>query len=91
MADKTHHETTLSRSDTAAYVQSLGSNLADESQSWTVPVGNKEIEVHPQSNINLETTVDERSRLLGDDLTEVTVKLKWKESGESNEGGESGR
>jgi amphi-Trp domain-containing protein len=91
MADKTHHEQTLSRSDAGAYVRSLGSTLAEEAGSWTVPVGNKDVEVRPDSKINVETTVDERSRLLGDDITEVIIKLRWKESDESNTGGEQGR
>jgi len=87
MADKTHHETSLSRSDAGNYLQSLGVELGDEASSWTVPVGNKDVETQPGSTLDIETTVDERSRLMGDDITEVTIQLSWKESGESAEGG----
>ena len=89
MADKTHDETTLSRSEAAEHLRSLGIDLADDPEAWTVPVGNKTVETHPGPDLTVETTVDERSRLLGDDLTEVTIKLSWKESGEAVEGGES--
>jgi len=89
MADKTNHEATLSRSDAAEYLRSLGSGLGEERQSWTVPVGNKTVDVHPGAEISVETTVDERSRLLGDDITEVTIQLSWKEGGESTEGGDA--
>jgi len=88
MAEKTHHETTLSRSDAAEYLQSLGIDLSGETQSWVVPVGNKDVEVQPERELNVETTVDERSRLLGDDITEVTIQLRWKEH-EQSAGGES--
>lgn len=88
MADKTHHETSLSRSDAANYLRSLSVELGDEASSWTVPVGNKDVEIHPDSTLDIETTVDERSRLMGDDLTEVTIQLRWKESGESTDGGD---
>jgi len=88
MADKTHNETTLSRADAAEYLRSLGATLGDENRSWTVPVGNKRVEVHPDSEVTVETTIDERSRMLGDDITSVTVDLRWKESGESATGGE---
>ena len=87
MADKTHHETTLSRSDAGDLLHSLGVDLGDEAHSWTVPVGNKDVETRPGSSLDVETTVDERSRLMGDDITEVTIQLSWKESGESAEGG----
>lgn len=87
MADKTHNETTLSRGDAAEYLQSLGVDLSEEGR-WTIPVGNKRVETDPGSEITVETTVDERSRLLGDDLTSVTVDLRWKASGESAEGGD---
>ncbi len=87
MADKTHHETSLSRSDAANYLRSLGVELGDEAGSWTVPVGNKDVETQPGSTLDVETTVDERSRLMGDDITEVTIQLRWKESGESADGG----
>lgn len=86
MAEKTHHETTLSRSDAAEFLQSLGTDLSSEAQSWIVPVGNKDIEVHPDAHLNMETTVDERSRLLGDDITEITVQFRWKEQEESARG-----
>lgn len=85
MADKTHHETMLSRSDAAEYIESLGHGLGDDGQSWTVPVGNKRVDIQPASELSVETTVDERSRLLGDDITEVTVHLSWTDSGESTE------
>ena len=88
MADKTHNETTLSRADAAEYLRSLGATLAGESGSWTVPVGNKRVEIQPDDEITVETTVDERSRMLGDDITSTTVELRWKESGESAEGGD---
>lgn len=91
MADKTNHETTLSRSDAAEYLQSLGVGLGDEQQSWIVPVGNKTVDINPGSEVTVETTVDERSRMLGDDLTEVTVQLRWKDDGGSTEGGEAER
>ncbi|WP_253738016.1 amphi-Trp domain-containing protein [Halohasta salina] len=83
MAEKTHHETTLSQSEAAAYLQTLGNDLAAESGSWLVPVGNKEVTVHPDTQLDLEATVDERSRLLGDDITEVTVQLRWTDREES--------
>jgi len=83
MAEKTHDETTLSRSEAAEYLRTLGIDLAAESGPWTVTVGNKEVAVHPDSQLDLETTVEERSRLLGDDITEVTVQLRWKDRGES--------
>lgn len=89
MADKTHHEATLSRSDAAEHIRSLGVDLGDETELWTIPVGNKTVEVHPGSELDVETTVDERSRLIGDDLTEVTIQLSWKEADESTEGGGS--
>ena len=89
MADKTHHETMLSRSDAAEFMQSLGVGLGEGRQSWTVPVGNKTVDVQPAPELSVETTVDERSRLLGDDITEVTIQLSWKESGESTEGGDA--
>lgn len=88
MADKTHHEATLSRSDAGAYLRSLGVELGDEASSWTVPVGNKDVETQPDSTLDVETTVEERSRLMGDDITEVTLQLKWKQSGEPAEGGD---
>lgn len=91
MADKTHHETMLSRSDAAEYIQSLGVGLGDGHQSWTVPVGNKRVDVQPAAELSVETTVDERSRLLGDDITEVTIHLSWTDSGESAAGGEPER
>ncbi|MFO7832737.1 MAG: amphi-Trp domain-containing protein [Halohasta sp.] len=86
MAEKTHHETTLSRSEAAEYLQTLGSDLAADSGSWVVPVGNKEVTVHPDTQLDLEATVDERSRLLGDDITEVTIQLQWKDHEESADG-----
>ena len=85
MADKTHHETTLSRSDAASYLQSLSAELGDEASSWTVPVGNKDVETQPNSTLSMETTVDERSRLMGNDITEVTIQLSWKEAEKSTE------
>ena len=88
MADKTQNETTLSQSDAAEYLRSLGVGLADESRLWTVPVGNKRVEIHPGSELTVETTVDERSRMLGDNLTAVTIELRWKESDESAQGGD---
>ena len=88
MADKTHTETTLSRSDAAEQLRSLGTGLADDSQPWTVPVGNKRVTVHPSEQLTVETTVDERSRMLGDDITAVTIELRWKESGDSTVGGD---
>ena len=89
MADKTHHETMLSRSEAAEYIESLGVGLGEGRQSWTVPVGNKRVDIQPASELSVETTVDERSRLLGDDITEVTIHLSWTDSGEPTEGGES--
>jgi len=86
MADKTHHETMLSRADAAEYIRSLGVGLGDDGQSWTVPVGNKRVDIRPASELSVETTVDERSRLLGDDITEVTVHLSWTDSDDSTEG-----
>ena len=86
MADKTHHETMLSRSDAAEYIESLGTTLGEDRQSWTVPVGNKRVDIQPASELSVETTVDERSRLLGDDITEVTVHLSWTDSDNSTEG-----
>jgi amphi-Trp domain-containing protein len=88
MADKTHNESTLSRADAAEYLRSLGATLGDEAGSWTVPVGNKRVETHPGDELTVETTVDERSRMLGDDITSTTIELSWKESGESAEGGD---
>ena len=88
MAEKTHHETMLSRSEAADYLQELGSDLASESGSWTVTVGNKDVTVRPDAQLKLEATVDERSRLLGDDITEVTVQLRWTDGGESAGGEE---
>ena len=82
MADKTHHETTLSQSDAGDYLQSLGVELGAETHSWTIPVGNKTVETQPDSTLNVEMTVDERSRLMGDDVTEVTIQLSWNESDE---------
>ena len=91
MADKTHDETMLSRSDAAEYIESLGVGLGDSQQSWTVPVGNKRVDIQPASELSVETTVDERSRLLGDDITEVTIHLSWTDSGESTEGDDAER
>ncbi len=85
MADKTHHETTLSRSDAGEYLRSLGVGLGDKADAWTVPVGNKTVETHPDSTLDLEMTVDERSRLMGNDVTEVTVQLSWNEREDSPE------
>lgn len=85
MADKTHHETTLSRSDAGDYLRSLGVDLSDEARSWTVPVGNKAVETRPESDIDVETTINERSRLMGDDITEVTIQLSWNERDEPGE------
>jgi len=89
MADKTHHETTLSRSDAGEFLRSLGVELAEKSHAWTVPVGNKAVETRPDSSLDVETTVDERSRLMGKDVTEVTIQLSWNERDESPE--EDGR
>ncbi|MFD1641153.1 amphi-Trp domain-containing protein [Halohasta litorea] len=89
MADKTNHETTLSRSDAAEYLQSLGVGLGDDRESWIVPVGNKTVDVTPGRELTVETTVDERSRMLGDDITEVTIQLSWTDGSESSEGGEA--
>ncbi len=83
MADKTQHETTLSRSDAGDFLHSLGVDLGDESQFWTVPVGNKTVETQPDSSLDVETTVAERSRLMGDDITEVTIQLSWNEGDKS--------
>lgn len=91
MADKTHHETMLSRSDAAEYIRSLGAGLGEGQRSWTLPVGNKRVDVQPAAELSVETTVDERSRLLGDDITEVTIQLSWKDSGDAAEGGDSER
>ena len=85
MADKTHHETTLSRSDAGDYLRSLGVELGDESHSWTVPVGNKDVETQPDSPLDVETIVNERSRLMGNDVTEVTIQLSWNERDEPEE------
>jgi len=85
MADKTHHENTLSRSDAADFLRSLGVTLGDNTHSWTVPVGNKAVETQPDSTLDVETTVDERSRLMGDDITEVTIQLSWNERDEPAE------
>jgi len=85
MADKTHNETSLSRSDAANYLRSLSAELGNTGQSWTVPIGNKTVETQPSSTLDMETTVDERSRLMGDDITEVTIQLRWNESGEPTE------
>jgi len=85
MADKTHHETALSRPEAAAYLRSLGAELDDTGRPWTVPVGNKTVETRPSSTVDLETTVDERSRLMGDDITEVTIQLRWNETDEPTE------
>jgi len=82
MADKTQHETTLSRSDAGDYLRSLGVDLGDKTHSWTVPVGNKTVETQPDSSLDIETTVEERSRLMGDDITEVTIQLSWNEGDE---------
>ena len=85
MADKTHHETTLSRSEASEYLRSLGADLGEINQSWTVPVGNKTVETQPGSTLDIETTVDERSPLMGDDITDVIIKLSWKEIDEPPE------
>ena len=85
MADKTHHETTLSRSEAGNYLRSLGVDLGDKTQFWTVPVGNKTVETRPDSTLDVETTVDERSRLMANNITEVTMQLSWNEGDESTD------
>jgi len=85
MADKTQHETTLSRSDAGEFLRSLGVDLGEETHSWTVPVGNKAVETQPDSTLDVETVVEERSRLMGDDITEVTINLSWNEVDEPPE------
>lgn len=77
MSDTTEFEAELSRNEVAEYLRTLADEFVDEESPLSVPVGNKEVTLQPSPTVSCETTVTERSRLIGKDSEEVTVTMSW--------------
>lgn len=77
MSDTTEFESELSRNEVAEYLREIADEFVYEESPMTVPVGNKEVTLRPPSTISCETTVTERSSLIGNDREEVTITLSW--------------
>ncbi|RRJ28413.1 amphi-Trp domain-containing protein [Halocatena pleomorpha] len=82
MSETTDFESELSRSEVAEYLHELANEFVDEEAPMTVPVGNKEVTLHPSPTVSCETSVTERSPMLGTDKEEVVVSLSWSPSNE---------
>ncbi|UPM42039.1 amphi-Trp domain-containing protein [Halocatena salina] len=77
MSETTEFEAELSRREVAEYLRDLADEFVDEEAPMTVPVGNKEVTLRPSPTVSCETTVTERSPMIGTDKEEVVVTLSW--------------
>ncbi|XVH30721.1 amphi-Trp domain-containing protein [Haloferacaceae archaeon DSL9] len=79
MADTTHNREELPREDVAAYLQDIATEFAAGDGPVTIAVGNKQVELAPPPTVEVDTTVEERSKLLGDTVETITVELRWRQ------------
>lgn len=77
MSDTTEFESELTRDEVAEYFRELADEFVGEETPMTVPVGNKEVTLQPTPTVSCETTVTERSPLVGTDREEVVLTLSW--------------
>lgn len=77
MVDNTVEEESLSREEVAARLRELADSIEGEGDA-DVRVGNKQISLHPASEIGYEIGVRERSSILRGGRESVTVTLDWK-------------
>lgn len=78
MTDTTSFQSEMSRTEVAEYLRKLAVEVADDDDSkMAVPVGNKEVVLHPTQTISCSTEVNERSSMLGSSKEEVSVTLTW--------------
>lgn len=77
MSDTTEFESEMSRNDVAEYLRELADEFVGEESPMTVPVGNKEITLQPSPTVSCETTVTERSPLVGTDREQLTMTVSW--------------
>ncbi|MGM0606014.1 MAG: amphi-Trp domain-containing protein [Halobacteriota archaeon] len=80
MVDRTHNTTDCSLSDAVTRLRTVADGL--ESDTPTIDVGNKRIRLSPRDNVTFETTVAERSKLIGTNREIVTLELSWKANGD---------
>ncbi|WP_435333674.1 amphi-Trp domain-containing protein [Haloarchaeobius sp. TZWWS8] len=78
MADKTTSSETLTRSELASHLRELADRFEEESESVTIPVGNKSVTVTPPAEVGYEVTVVERSSLLRGNKESIDLELSWK-------------
>ncbi|RQG99786.1 amphi-Trp domain-containing protein [Natrarchaeobius oligotrophus] len=76
MSETTKHADEISRDEAADLLQELARELRDGGAA-EIRVGNKMLTLSPDSVLEYEIKVDERSPMLGTDHEEVTVSLEW--------------
>ena len=79
MVQRTRANQELSRSELSAYFNALSTAFDTESDSVTIPVGNKNVQLRPPKQIDCSFEVVERSSKLRTDKKRVQIELTWGE------------
>ncbi|WP_246998341.1 amphi-Trp domain-containing protein [Halosolutus gelatinilyticus] len=78
MAERTTADETMTRSELASYLASLGDEFERGGEDINVAVGNKTVDLAPPESINVSVDVVERSSMLRGNRETITIELNWK-------------
>jgi amphi-Trp domain-containing protein len=77
MADKTTDSRTMDRSEFANYLRRLADEFDGEG-SIDVPVGNKNVQLRPRSEVKKEIEIVERTSILRGDREAIGLDVRWR-------------
>ncbi|MFC4544068.1 amphi-Trp domain-containing protein [Halosolutus amylolyticus] len=78
MAERTTADETMTRSELAAYLASLGDEFEGGGDEINVTVGNKTVDLNPPESVSVSVDVVERSSMLRGNRETITIELNWK-------------